>query len=377
VAILSGFSFWQRQFCALVFPAMIIAHFFTHKKSNLKHVALSSVVFFFTISLYFIWAKTSGNYNSSFQSPLSHLYQFHLKYWLMYPGIFLLYLTCFMMPLLLLYPPAKRQLKSLWPYVLVAMSFYYIFTQGFAGFLPRHSLYRDFPFLGNVFYNAGIGPITLTDVYHEGLSGHPSWPSSVWKMWLGMLLLALPAWSRVLSKVDSKKRELHWFGILFAIIPLAVSIQAYGLEVMDRYLFPAILSMPLVIATSLPHFKFSKPQIAICFLTLSLICLFSLCGLHDYFRWNEVRWELYSKALSTGIPKTQISGGNEINGWNHYDEFISTTVRCTREDWFCIDDNYRITMNPLPNYEVIGAKMPSYWLTEGPPLYLLKKVTPQ
>ncbi len=96
--------------------------------------------------------------------------------------------------------------------------------------------------------------------------------------------------------------------------------------------------------------------------------------------------ELLAMALSAdeiAAPRAaqrNIQAGYETNGWTGYDLILAHAppsncigpCSCT-DGWFCLDDSYRIGMNVYGNYEVIASRRPSYWLANGPPIYVSRR----
>jgi hypothetical protein len=105
---------------------------------------------------------------------------------------------------------------------------------------------------------------------------------------------------------------------------------------------------------------------------------FSVAGEHDYLRWNQVRLALYDETVAHGVSPSSIDGGYELNGWHNVKASHAPTCigacRCIPWSWYCIDNSYRILMSaPTPDYELLKQVQPSYWLTDGPPLSLVRR----
>jgi hypothetical protein len=182
----------------------------------------------------------------------------------------------------------------------------------------------------------------------------------------------------------SLRREIACFSLLWTIVAWIVTIQAYRQEIFDRYYFPLVLSLSILLPLLLvgeSEARSRKPSYAV----LAVICIaflgwFSVAGLHDQFRWNDARWNLANFAFSQGISPADLAGGFEVNGWKNYDNFREHKESSCRSplyiDWFCSGDTYRVGMNVRPDYEEVKQEQPSYWLAPGPPLRLLRRIEP-
>jgi hypothetical protein len=96
---------------------------------------------------------------------------------------------------------------------------------------------------------------------------------------------------------------------------------------------------------------------------------FSVAGVHDYFRWNDARWELARHAL-TLVEANNLDGGFEVNGWLNYDK-AGTGQKpkrcigkcgCSRKSFTCIDDSYQLSLQPPASHTVVAERSPSLWL---------------
>jgi len=266
-------------------------------------------------------------------------------------------------------------------------------------------LHRKFPFLSNNLFNAGIGPITLPDVYQLDLPLRPKWPAATWEVILvGLLLLSvcwLPALVRAGRQLfqpaqDDLRTELLLFGSLWCFSSLAASIQVFSVTVMDRYYFSSLLGLLLVVAVVVSDSRYQTRRdrlgssafstrrywvsdLIFC-LALAPLLWFTVAGIHDYFRWNDVRWAHFHRLRAEGVSPSIIQGGYEMSGLYLYDRYLKAQPpeNCIGDcgcnfGWFCQDASYVITMNPMPGYEIIGSTQPNYWLAAGPPVLLLRR----
>jgi hypothetical protein len=161
-------------------------------------------------------------------------------------------------------------------------------------------------------------------------------------------------------------------------------IQSRHLYAFDRYFLPCILGLAMVVAIFLQSRpSLNRRRLGASALLLFPLAWFTLAGLHDQFRWQDARWDLYRSIRATGVSKLSIDGGYEIQGSEAYDAFKAKlqspdcigTCHCRRA-WYCHDDSWHIGMNLGKGYQTIRQIQPNYWLTDGPPVLLNRRLAP-
>ena len=405
IGLLSVFSFWTRQFASIIFPIILMTWMFTApsvpRPLRLRSwllIAICALIFAAGVSAYFVWAKTSGNLSFAFSDPLARTMHIDLLAWRVQTGALIVYLTGFFAPLLV-FAPKGRWRKPIC-YIVGAVLFVYVWTTRawFQSHAPTDFVFdgwmhRVFPYVTNVIYQTGIGPITLDDVYHQAETQRPFWIGPGWLLIEWVLLIGTLLWGFFArrmwifwksQKQTSLRREIACFSLLWTIVAWIVTVQAYRQEIFDRYYFPLVLSLSILLPLLLvgeSEARSRKPSYAV----LAVICVaflgwFSVAGLHDQFRWNDARWNLANFVFSQGISPADLAGGFEVNGWKNYDNFREHKESSCRSplyiDWFCSGDTYRVGMNVRPDYEEVKQEQPSYWLAPGPPLRLLRRIEP-
>jgi hypothetical protein len=101
---------------------------------------------------------------------------------------------------------------------------------------------------------------------------------------------------------------------IFAAVYTGLLIFQARLVVFDRYLIPL---MPLALIAAL-LFCQKMPGKPLTVLNWSFLTLFALYGVaiaHDYFAALQARVSAFERVEAQGIPRTQISGGFELDGW--------------------------------------------------------------
>jgi hypothetical protein len=377
-AIAAGF--WIRQYSVLVFPALLlssIAAGWPRVRRSLPRLALSGMIFTAVVVAYFVFARTMAEVPmADYSRRLGRIWPVNIGATFLQAGIFLAYMTAFLLPLL---AAAKLQWERRMAPAAIALA---LVGAGCGLVLlqtpPHLDLHPQFPFLGNVIRNAGIGPILLPDVQFLQMRS-PAWPAAAWGTLELILLAAGLLWvplmfaaPRIIRK-GGLRAELLLFSLLFAAASLTVTTFVDRLAAFDRYYLPETFALTLALGLILSE----APRISIVRYAVALLPLafFTVAGLHDYFRWNDAAWDLYRQALRSGVSPTSIEASYEMNGWNAFSQFKDAGFPKTQCDseWFCLDNAYRIGMNVYGNYEPVAQRQPRYWLAPGPPLILSKR----
>jgi hypothetical protein len=394
VAFLSIFAFWTRQFAAAVFPTIVVTWFLTDSRKNWRPVVVSSFVFGLGIAGYFAWVRSSGNFGFAFGDPLARTFQLAGVAWGVETGAALVYLAAFFLPMLILIGRSGWRDKSAYVIGAVCLISAFMTRAWFRSNAPSDIefggwTHRVFPYVTNVIFRTGVGPVTLDDVYHQAVMHRPDWSSSVWTWIEWVLLLSTFLWGFAFRRIwqvcsrpgkGALHREVALFALVWAAFSWVLTVQAYRLEIFDRYYFPVVLCLSLLLpllgpARSEASRTWTYAMAAVCAAALGW---FSVAGLHDHFRWNDARWNLVHWAFQNGVSPANLAGGFEVNGWENYDNFqsrgrqMSLNCRVAYDDWFCLDATYRIGMNPIRGYQELKQEQPSYWLAAGPPVRLLR-----
>jgi hypothetical protein len=194
-------------------------------------------------------------------------------------------------------------------------------------------------------------------------------------------------WWATPSHFSIRARRLRGFALTFGLMSMAITVQAYQVEVLDRYYFPLVLALALVLGgmhlgAGTPSWGRCwhrwRPWLAVC--ALVPLAWFSIAGVHDYFRWNEGRWALARAALAVVQPDN-LDGGFEVNGWlnfeNHRDHRVPAqcagTCGCILKDFTCSDDTYQVSMFVAAGRVAVAEWRPRYWLLPEGMLYLTRR----
>ncbi len=405
---LIGATFWIRQFCVLVFPALAFATLLAaflrreyHRIGRTLPQLLAATVLFVTLVLgYFSWAKSTGNYRPAFDGPLSNLLKWSFSGLFGSQTAFWMYMTAFCLPLLILLPWKSFFRRRFWGgyallFGLQVIGLVFLYLKGKPNSHIWANLHPRAPVLGNVIFDTGIGPITLGDVYQSGYPLRPSWPAWAWWSVHVFLILATPFWwgvvrgfervrEQVVRGADRVRSEVLWFGVTFAIGMGIFVTQGFKGSAFDRYHFPALLGFLIFLPTLLEWLRsvsveggerWAGLSVQSAVVALVPLTVFTVFGLHDYFRWNDVRLALFQETVASGVAPTDFDAGYEINGWVIQENRSAIVGRECPENlgWYCSPKAYAISLNPLPGYREVKRVPVSTWLADFPPMLLLKK----
>jgi hypothetical protein len=394
IALLSVFAFWTRQFAAAVFPTIVVTWFASDSRKKWQPVVWSSLIFALGIGGYFGWVHLSGNFGFAFGDPLTRMFQVAGVAWGVETGAATVYLTAFFLPMLILIARSGWRDRSAYVVGAICVICAFITRAAFRSYAPSDLefggwTHRVFPYVTNVVFRTGVGPVTLDDVFHQAAMSRPEWTGSAWTWIEWILLFATFFWGFAFRRIwqvctrsaqKSLQREVALFSLVWATVSWVLTVQAYRLQVFDRYYFPLVLCFSILLPLLWPARAEGSRTRTYVTATVCAAALgwFSIAGLHDHFRWNDARWNLARYAFGNGVSPASLAGGFEVNGWLNYDNFqrnhgqMSPNCRVDYDDFFCLDATYRIGMNPIRGYQEMRQEHPSYWLAPGPPVRLLK-----
>jgi hypothetical protein len=401
VGAITASTFWTRQWCVLMFPAVVgatlcrlaLGRRWMALLRTLPGLVAGAVVFAVIVYSFFPWARATGNLRPEFVKQIPNITKFSRDVFVMEAGAALVYMAVFFMPLLVLVPrPARRRVR--WAQGLVGVALLalalYARTQLEATAAPDARFetwtHQTFPYVVNIIHDAGIGPVTFDDVFTYNVP-RPAWPKGVWQslevlfvvgtFWWGA---AVTSWARgVRPRRGETRFEVVLFGVLLTMGCLVAALQVYKGEINDRYYVPLILGLTVAVPGALRDVPARAGQwLAFVALTLPL-AWFSIAGVHDEFRWQAARWKLIASALRRGATHATLESGWEDNCWWRYEELTREPTSCeggcycVRPGFCCVDDRWRLGLSVQPGYHAVESIQPTYWLASGPPVVLSRR----
>ncbi len=229
---------------------------------------------------------------------------------------------------------------------------------------------RLMPLLRNVFFDIGLGPPHLRDVYVLGLPNWPHAPTGFWFLLTmlgavcaaGVLYVLLTAGRKILEDLKNRKRldeNLVLTFVVFVLYSVVIVLIGYY----DRYLivFPAVL-MAVTCRLIPPAAKGKRfPWGWMGLFVLLIYGSFSVAATHDYLSWNRARWKALNHLTEKmKIPPRLIDGGFEFNGWNLYNpDYVQ---KKDKSYWWIDDDKYVISFGQMVGYKEIQRVAFKRWI---------------
>jgi hypothetical protein len=394
-ATLAGASFWLRQFCVAVFPAVVAAsvwHLYWQRGRQSVRGALSDVAawtgwFAAIIAAYFVWANATGNYRSAFGGVIWGLLYPRPRLTVLSAYELSAYLTIFLLPFLAFERWRRIDIRRFLvaaAALVVAIAVAHA-IQAHESITLHHHL--RFPFSTNVVYDTGVGPITFTTTYWNLAAPRPRWPPGVWAGIEWVIVGAIVLWTGAIAatsvgrpRLPPLTAEVRTFGVVFAALSFLLYVQAYEWLVIDRYYVPCLIGA--LIALSARTAGRPVPRRAwLALVAVAPMGVFGIAGLHDYFRWNDARWQAVRLAEADGATPQILDGGFEVNGWLNYDDAIQQvpphgcrgTCGCAPVAFYCTDDTYLISMELPPGRTAVATLPVDWWLAKGPPVIVTRR----
>ena len=283
-------------------------------------------------------------------------------------GVALFYSGLFLLPLLVVGAPGWRATRRAWWRWGGSISL----ATGAIAILALGSSGRHLPLRGNVLIESGLGPVTLNDWYIRGLTNDPRLPSAFW--WtvtaVGVIGVALLVAQTAAATASAWRERGEATAPATRMLLLTTSALYLGTTCaavqFDRYFLPLV---PLLGVALLPPDggrTTSRRTWVGAAILLVLLTAYGVAGTHDYLAWNRARWQALRQLADDGIAANRIDGGPEFNGPLFYAEGSGNSGGGGRSWWWVADDEYLITMGPVPGYAVDRRVPYSRWMPPGP-----------
>ncbi len=270
-----------------------------------------------------------------------------------------------------------------------------------AEYLPSTPYHARMPFLLNVLYDSGLGPITLDPAYF-GAPPTPMYPR-VWGA-VTIIVAAGVVLCGTLCVLGLIRLHRYFIGrkckavILLAglsFLSLALfevvfsHIQEGGL--FDRHILILSFLFSLLLgkwgsppdsavteqSSSLEEMA-ARPHSAALIpagIAVAVLALFCVAATHDYLEWNRIRWNMGRGLLERGVDPLAIVGGFEFNAWNNYDTFVARGNITNVHHWWFDKRDYIISMTPQEGYEIQQSRAYFSWVNLEPVnLYTLRMI---
>lgn len=242
---------------------------------------------------------------------------------------------------------------------------------------------QSMPFLANVLHRCGVGPAEHDAIVGECVSIFSPlfWNVLTFAALLGGAMLL----SLILLQAGEKLGSISWRKLadlpgepspsgvapagsgLVLLTGLTQMVPFFLIWPQDRYLLPLIVPAVVVTLEAFRHRGLSK---ALPTILLVAFLAYSVAGLHDYFSWNRLRWNLARQLVAQGVSPEKIEGGLEWVAWYSHDK-PSALTRVKEVSpylgWYTrwapsLDPEYLISFSEVPGYEVLHTRDWSHWL---------------
>jgi 4-amino-4-deoxy-L-arabinose transferase-like glycosyltransferase len=238
------------------------------------------------------------------------------------------------------------------------------------------------PYLPNLVYDFGVGALTLRDTLFLGMPP-PLTLGALFRVPLTVVATVtsaavLACWSRTLLGV----RRVEAAVVALALALLSAGSLLHTHYYFDRYLLPILALAAAATAGAIAEIGRQRqpprpngPIGMTAVLALALMGWFSVAGTHDYLAWNRARHALLDELVTgEGVTPTRIDGGMEFNAWHFAkasgyaptDSEVKIGADPTAKSWWwVVDDEYVVSMRPLPGYELHSSRLYDTWLVPG------------
>jgi hypothetical protein len=400
-----GYAFLIRQ-TALFFMLALIVSVLTDAQKNLRnrvrqgvHAGATAASF---IAGYYLWAMMRGGLTAAAHRKFELLRYLTAKQIIGNSCGMLFYLAFMLLPLwLFLIPSLLRLARSLngemragfgiaWPALVCMCLWWFPANCPRTEYLPSTAYHARMPFLLNVLYDTGLGPMTLDPDYF-GPSPTPIYP----RVWIAVTaavaagvvfsgLLCIFGFIRRQSlRMLQERRPLFVFsGLAFlGIVPFEIifsHLQEGGL--FDRHIL--IVALPFCFLLGLLSSEKAEERgksraeihgLLAAGIAIAALGAFGVGATHDYMEWNRLRWNMGESLLERGVNPLRIVGGFEFNAWHNYDTFLARGNMAAVHHWWYDRRDYIITMIPQDHYEVLQKEEYLSWVHRRPiALYLIR-----
>jgi hypothetical protein len=216
---------------------------------------------------------------------------------------------------------------------------------------------------GNVFWNLGLGPPTIPDLWtsKNAYSLQLPWVARAGLSYLSVVVAAL-ALTVLAAAARERLRDVR-ANLMFALAAASVAVGTLTLPVSQQYVdrysidtaWAVVLLLPLVIRWDLRRVR------VIGAIALAVFALFSILATQEYFLLNRARWSAWWELRDRGVALKQIDGGAEP--YLYYEMSQAKTAQQRRKMAFGGGRRpYVLATAPMPGFRVIAHHRFTGWL---------------
>jgi hypothetical protein len=399
-----GYAFLIRQ-TALFFILALICSVLTHTQKSvrrrIRQCVLAAAAAGAFLMGYFLWIMKRGGSTAAVHRKFELLHDLTAKQIFGNSFGLLFYLAFMLLPVcLFLIPSLWRMARTFnmanrigvlvaWSVCIAAGLCWFPMNASTTEYLPSTAYHARMPFLLNVLYDTGLGPITLDPAYF-GPSPTPIYPRA-WIAVTAVVAVAAGALGLLCTFGLIRRRRLRGYrehkplvvfaGLAFLGLVLFEILFSHLQEggIFDRHILMAALPLCLLLGPlsgeNAGNEKIKAGIAALCAAAIALAALGAFCvtATHDYMEWNRIRWDMGRSLLRQGVNPLAIVGGFEFNAWHNYDTFLARGNIANTHHWWYDRRDYIITMSPQEGYEILQEKTYFSWVHRRPiALYLIR-----
>jgi hypothetical protein len=396
-----GYAFLIRQTSIILVFALIgsiLLDFRKPLKKRIRQAVIAGLAAGAFISGYYWWVWHSGRITAAVHRKFELLQHLTSEQFIGNSYGMLFYLAFMLFPALLLLVPSRHRadwnlnkkavfgIFAVWS-VISFLGLKWFHGHSNAEYLPSATYHGRMPFLLNVLYDSGLGPITLDPAYF-GPCPTPihvrAWQIvtvlvGVGAVWMGAICVFGLIRMRAID--ESRRPLLAFAGLSFLGIAAFEVIFSHLQEggLFDRHI--VIIALPFFLLLALlagvsdrEKGPASKSSFGFAGIALAAFIVFSVAATHDYMAWNRIRWGMGRSLLAERADPLGIVGGFEFNAWYNYDTFLARGNISKVYQWWYDRRDYLISMTPQDDYRIKQEKSYFSWVhLRTVPLYLLHR----
>lgn len=255
---------------------------------------------------------------------------------------------------------------------LIALSIFIILI-----FLRTYFTGKYLPFSGDIFYDAGMGPLILSGINGNFL------PHFGKEIWMGISILSAASTVLLLTGILStlkKNKQLfrisseNNFTSIFSIaICLFYILPTSTVYIADRYLLFLLPFILILFFISMGQIKINIFSYRISLVVLLPMLVFGVASARDYMEFNRTRWNALNYLTEEQhVSPKQIDGGFEFNAWYLCD--FKKYDPSKKRWWWVEQDEYMVSPAILSGYKVEKEYRFTRWVNlKTYYIYILKK----
>jgi hypothetical protein len=130
-----------------------------------------------------------------------------------------------------------------------------------------------------------------------------------------VIVLSLTARTMARGEAGETSKSMFWLFAPFSLCYFALIFPRATIALdIDRYVF-CLMPIAIVLLIRLHQEGGLSDLPAISIAVLAFYALFSIANTHDWFAWQRARLAAINEVRASGVPRNEIQGGYEYDGW--------------------------------------------------------------